>query len=56
VCERRRRQNCPRAQGPATCPIEQASKFWLVVNLKTAKQHGIAVPPNVLTLADEVIE
>jgi putative tryptophan/tyrosine transport system substrate-binding protein len=41
---------------PAVRPIEQASKFWLVVNPKTAKQLGIAVPPNVLTLADEVIE
>jgi hypothetical protein len=38
---------------PAVRPIEQASKFWLVVNLKTAKQLGIAVPPNVPTLADE---
>jgi putative tryptophan/tyrosine transport system substrate-binding protein len=41
---------------PAVRPIEQASKFWLVVNPKTAKQLGIAVPPKVLTLADEVIE
>jgi ABC-type uncharacterized transport system substrate-binding protein len=31
---------------PDDLPIEQASKFWLVVNLKTAKQLGIAVPPN----------
>jgi putative tryptophan/tyrosine transport system substrate-binding protein len=35
---------------------EQASKFWLVVNLKTARQLGITVPPNLLTLADELIE
>ena len=41
---------------PANLPIEQASKFWLVVNLKTAKQLGISVPPNLLMLADEVIE
>jgi putative ABC transport system substrate-binding protein len=37
-------------------PIEQADKFTLVINLKTAKQLGITVPPNLLMLADELIE
>jgi putative ABC transport system substrate-binding protein len=41
---------------PADLPIEQASKFVLVVNLKTAKSLGIAVPDRLLTVADEVIE
>ena len=41
---------------PGDLPIEQASKFWLVVNLKTAGQLGITVPPNLLTLAEELIE
>jgi putative tryptophan/tyrosine transport system substrate-binding protein len=41
---------------PSDLPIEQASKFWLVVNLKTANQLGVSVPPKLLTLADEVIE
>jgi putative ABC transport system substrate-binding protein len=48
--------NIANGADPATLPVEEPSRFELVINLKAAEQMGIQIPNSLLQLADRVIE